>query len=295
MRSVPFRSILRGHRCKRANGLSDAQKPPAAPRRGGRGDVARRWTRLVVLLLSLIALPLGKGLAAPETQDVVVVITSPAEGSVVSGQVSIMGTATHPNFNSYGLLYAPGTQVTGGTVWAQESPIAWDVQSMVVNGVLGTWDTTALPNGQYVLALVVYEVGNGSPAQAYFVNNLTVSNEAATPTPEPTETPTPEGQEADPTQTVGEPPPAPTIQQPPTATPRPTATVSPDDVTGSEEENGEGGGGLPTDIFSVDAIKEAARLGVQLAFLLYAVGVLYVLAKAVIRYYLRQTRRKSSS
>jgi hypothetical protein len=61
------------------------------------------------------------------------------------------------------VLYAPGATVTGETSWQQNNPIAWDVRTMVVNGVLGTWDTTQIPNGQYVLALVMFEVGNDTP------------------------------------------------------------------------------------------------------------------------------------
>lgn len=247
----------------------------------------------LALILCLLVMPINDAAAAPLAQDEVVVITYPPEGAVLSGEVPIQGTATHPSFNSYGVLYAAGARVTGDTRWQEQSPIAWDVRTMVVNGVLGTWDTTQIPNGQYVLALVVYQSGSETPS-LYFVNNLTVQNEEATPTPTPTATPE-EGPEAEPTEESAPPPPAATIEQPPTATPRPTPTFSPEGGTDEEDADGDGGGGLlPTDIFSVDAIKEAFTLGAQLAFLLYAVGILYVLAKAAIRYYLRQTKGKQS-
>ncbi len=267
-----------------------------------RQDRHRRASRvirtlgLLVVVLCMIVRPQHPGAAAPLTQDVVLVITSPREGSTLSGQVAIQGTATHPSFVSYGVLYAPGATVTGETVWQENNPIAWNVQTMVVNGVLGTWDTTQVPNGSYVLALVMWEAGSGSPT-AYFVNNLIVNNEEATPTPEPSPTPdaeqTPDALE--PTPEMEPPPPAATIVQPSTATPRPTATPSPDGIGGGIDEDDEGGGLFAPGLFSMDAIKEAATLGAQLAFLIYAIGALYVLAKAVIRYYLRQTRRKSSS
>ncbi|MGC9523068.1 MAG: hypothetical protein ACP5HG_14440 [Anaerolineae bacterium] len=248
----------------------------------------------VLVSLCLLAVPLHHVETAPLRQDPVVEITYPTGSSTISGEVTIQGTATYPNFTSYDVFYAPGTSVTGDTDWRYDDPIARTVQSMVVNSTLGTWDTTTVPNGQYVLALVVWEAGNDTP-HLYFVNNLTVQNEEATPTPEPTQTPEAEELEVEPTLDAGEPPPAPTIQQPPTATPRPTATVSPVGV-GEEDGNADDEGGLLSgDIFSMDAIKEAFVLGAQLAFLLYAVGILYVLAKAVIRYYLRQTRSRQSS
>ncbi|MGC9466960.1 MAG: hypothetical protein ACP5HS_00070 [Anaerolineae bacterium] len=247
----------------------------------------------LALILGLLIMPIRDAVAAPLTQDEVVVITYPSEGAVLSGEVPIQGTATHPSFNSYGILYAPGARVTGDTRWQEQSPIAWDVRTMVVNGVLGTWDTTQVPNGQYVLALVVYQSGSETPS-LYFVNNLTIQNEEATPTPTPTATPE-EGEEISPTEEAAPPPPAATVEQPPTATPRPTPTFSPEEGGAVDEGDEDGEGGLlPTDIFSVDAIKEAFTLGAQLAFLLYAVGILYVLAKAAIRYYLRQTKGKQS-
>lgn len=255
-------------------------------------SVLRRMVGLIVALFWVTA-TIAPGIAAPLRQENVLNITYPSSGAVLSGEVTIQGTATHPNFQSYGVLYATGSQVTAETSWKMESPIVWDQRSMVVNGVLGTWDTTQVPNGAYVMALVMYEVGNETP-QVHFINNLTVNNEEATPTPEPTATPAPV--EVDPGTDEGEgeplapPDSAPTLEQPPTATPQPTPTL---DVTTVEEEDDGGGGGLFSggDLFSVDAVKEAFTLGVQLAFLLYAAGMLYVLAKAVIRYYLRQQNK----
>lgn len=268
--------------------------------RSSRPDRARpraAWAlRVLVVLLCLVGLPLGTGLAAPLSQDTVLTITYPSPGSVLSGQVPIQGTATHPGFVSYGLLYATGTEVTGATSWQHNSPIAWDVRTMVVNGVLGTWDTTQVPNGQYVLAIAMYKAGDDTPS-VFFVNNLTVNNEEATPTPEPTATPTGEVPgEGQPTEEPGPPPAAATIVLPPTATPRPTATLAPDTAATDEDGGDEDGGGpLPANLFSLDAVKETFVLGAQIALLLYAIGILYVLAKAVIRYYLRQSKRKRSA
>lgn len=241
----------------------------------------------LMLTLIFLILPAGKNLAAPNRQEQVWIITGPAEGSTISGEIAIVGTATHPNFDSYGVLYAAGPRPTADSQWV---PLVFGVKTMVSNGTLATWDTTGVPNGQYTLALAVYEVGNTEP-KLHFTNNITIFNEEVTPTPEPTpepievDTPLPEE--------LATPIEAPTIEQPPTATPRPTPTLAPE--ASSEDDEGDGGAFDPTQFLSIDAIKEAAKLGIQLAVLLYAVGLLYTAAKAVIRYYLRQMRKRSGS
>lgn len=246
-----------------------------------------------LLLFILCLMNTGQGLAAP-TAQANLNITSPTEGSTLSGAVSIMGTATHSNFETYGVLYATGSTVVAETNWRLDLPIAWGVRSMVVNGELGVWDTTQVPNGQYVLALVVYEVGNTNP-NVHFINNLTVFNEEATPTPEVTETPTPDPNATptpDPLQPdAGVAPIAPTVELPPTATPRPTATLSPGATPTEEDDDGIS----PTDILSGAAIKEAFVTGAWLSAFLYAIGFLYWLTKAAVRYYLRQMRRRQRS
>ncbi len=245
----------------------------------------------VILSLILLLASVGQSLAAPLPQDPVWMISFPRDGSTVSGVVTIQGTATHPSFVSYGLLYASGDTVTGSTLWRQDTPIIWNNQSMVVNGALGAWDTTVLPNGKYVLALVVYEAGVETP-NVYFVQNLTVQNEAATPTPEPTPEATPTEIGATPLPAEGAVPIAPTIEQPPTATPRPTPTLSPG-VTPGPGDNGKGEE-KPKTIISMDAVKEAFKTGAQLAIMLYVIGGLYVAIKAAIRYALRLQRKNQS-
>lgn len=245
----------------------------------------------IILSVIILLAGVGRGWAAPLSQDRVWLITYPPEGSTLSGVVNIQGTVTHPGFVSYGILYATGATVTGETRWRLDNPIAWNVQSMVVNGTLGTWDTTTVPNGQYVLALVVYEAGNDTP-NAHFVNNLTVRNEAATPTPEPTPEATPtEIGPATPLPGEGAAPVAPTIEQPPTATPRPTPTLGPGVTPGA---NGNEPDETPKAIIPFDAVKEAFKTGVQLAVMLYIIGGLYVVIKAAVRYALRLQRKNQS-
>ncbi|HOT92768.1 MAG TPA: hypothetical protein PLJ78_10320 [Anaerolineae bacterium] len=241
---------------------------------------------VILTLLTLLA-GVGQGWAAPLPQESMWVITYPPEGSVVSGLVPIQGTATHPNFRSYAVLYAPGDRVTGSTAWDQQNPIAWGITTMVINGTLGTWDTTRLPNGKYVLALAVWNTTSDTP-DVYFINNLTVQNAPPTPTTEPTPEPTATSIAAAPTTEVAAPI-APTVQQPPTATPRPTPTLGPN-VT-PVASDGEGGNKLKLDI-SLDSIKETFITGVKLAILLYVLGGMYVIIKAAVRYFLRLSRRK---
>ncbi len=250
----------------------------------------------VMLLLFTALAPLRPTLAAPYQQTSNLVIGFPSAGSTLSGVVTIQGNATAEGFENYSVYYAAGSEVHGGTSWRYDDPIIDFVPTMIVNGSLGQWDTTQVPNGQYVLALAVR---TNSDTLVAFVNNLTVYNEAATPTPEPTETPEvddaeePEATEPEPEQELP-PPVGATIELPPTATPRPTPTFTPEEAMGGTGTGGDDDGGLFSgDLFSVKAVREAFTIGVQLAFLAYAIGILYVLTKAVIRYYLRQTRGKA--
>ena len=227
-------------------------------------------------------------LAAPELQQSWQ-ITSPVEGSVINGEVSITGTASHDNFHAYGVLYAPGPRPTADSQWV---PIVFGVQNMVVNGPLATWDTTEVPNGQYTLALAIYEVGNDTP-YLFFVNELTVDNAEETPTPTPTAQAT-----VDPAVEPTAVPDdgaiiAPTIEQPPTATPRPTPTLNPAPAAGEEAE----GPGTEDDeqapLFSPKKMREAFISGAWLAFLLYAFGGIYIAGRAALRYYFKQEQQRS--
>ncbi|MEA3310063.1 MAG: hypothetical protein U9Q70_11220 [Chloroflexota bacterium] len=215
-------------------------------------------------------------------------ITSPAEGSMVSGEVAITGTASHDNFHAYGVLYAPGPRPTADSQWV---PIVFGVQNMVVNGPLATWNTTEIPNGEYTLALAVYEVGNDTP-NLYFVNELTVANADETPTPTPTASPTVDPA-AEPTVVPDEGAIiAPTIEQPPASTPRPTPTLNPAPAAGTE--NGpEAANDGKAPLFSPEKMKDAFVSGAWLAFLLYIFGGIYMAGRAALRYYLKQEHQRT--
>jgi hypothetical protein len=74
-------------------------------------------------------------------------ISSPRPGTEISGIVEIQGTADIPNFGFYKYEVAPLNSDTWATISAG--------REVVVNNLLGEWDTTALTPGDYQLRLVV--------------------------------------------------------------------------------------------------------------------------------------------
>ncbi len=147
-------------------------------------------------------------------------ITSPRDRAAVRGLVPIEGSATHPQFQKYEIHYGP--EPNPGDQW---TPIAGSPFTVpVVQGRLGLWDTTIIPDGLYSLRLrVVRADGN---YDEYFVRGVQVSNTRPTETAMPTATATP----AAPTHTPAPTPTiviaVPTVASPtpkPTATPLPTA------------------------------------------------------------------------
>lgn len=236
----------------------------------------------LVLALGLLAVT-PTGWAAPSRQGQGI-ITYPSDGATVSGQVEVRGIATHPNLDFYQVRYAPGANVVADTQW-QDFNIVEGQQ--VQDGVLGTWDTTQVPDGQYVLAVAVW--GKDDPNNPYFsfVTNLTVNNAdaAATPTPEeqePTEVP--------PTPTVGPTPTPVTVEQPATSTPRPTPTPSTDLLsTPTVSASDELGMSL-----NVGQIRDGFCVGGLISVLLLTLWALYLLARSGLRWLLRQRSQSSS-
>ncbi len=233
--------------------------------------------------------------AAPLLQEATWVVTYPADGTVVSGEVTVVGTASHPNFDSYGLLYASGPVPTATSNWI---PLVFGEKTMVVNGPLATWDTTALSNGQYTLALALYEVGNSEP-KLFFVNNITIQNEEPTPTATPTETPeptqvSPEQAPPDASEPIESGPPVgPTVEMPPTVTPRLTPTLTTADAEGTstsaedDASDDDASAAALSALLAPEALRKSFCSGVQLAVLLYMLGGIYTMAKAGWRYYRR--------
>ena len=123
----------------------------------------------VVTALVMILLAAGRpGWAAPQPQARSV-ITYPSSGMTISGLVEVTGIATHPNISSYQVRYAAGPEPTGDSQWVDFAI----VQALQVeDGVLGTWDTTLVPDGQYTLALAVWGIDDAASPYVFFVTHL---------------------------------------------------------------------------------------------------------------------------
>lgn len=81
---------------------------------------------------------------------------APRQGDTLSGIVTVKGTADHPNFWYYKLEFRQNGLDDWHYITGQ--------YSTVQKGVLGTWNTTGLPNGSYQLRLVVVDrTGNYPP------------------------------------------------------------------------------------------------------------------------------------
>lgn len=236
----------------------------------------------LVLVIGLLA-PAAPGWAAPLYQAQAT-ITYPTDGTTVSGQVEVQGVALHPNMDFYQVRYAPGGQPTAGTQWQDFSIVEGQ---QVDSGVLGVWDTTQIPDGQYTLALAVWGVDDPNNPYLFFVTNITVNNAnlVASPTPEeqePTEVP--------PTPTPGPTPTPVVVEQPATATPRATPTVqmsvSPTPTIIVDEE--------PPVALNLGEIQDSFCVGGLITVLLLSLWGFYLLAKAALRWFLRRRSETSS-
>ncbi len=93
-------------------------------------------------------LPAAEGCIAGQVN-----LTEPLNGDRISGSVTVQGSADMANFGFYTLQIAR----PGDTVWL---PILVG-QQVIKNEILGTWETSTLTPGEYMLRLVVTDnVGN---------------------------------------------------------------------------------------------------------------------------------------
>jgi hypothetical protein len=95
---------------------------------------------------------------APSCPDQRSLFVRPGENEVVSGDLNVIGSATHDNFQYYKIEAAPGAGASGG--WQHMV----NGQAPVVSGLLGSVNTRALTNGVWTLQLVVVDqTGNFVP------------------------------------------------------------------------------------------------------------------------------------
>jgi membrane peptidoglycan carboxypeptidase len=108
-------------------------------------------------------------------------ISSPAPGTVLTGNISILGAATASTFDSYQIEYAPAGSVTYTII---AGPVRTPQPNQ--NGVLAEWNTSSVGNGLYNLRLTMNSRTGGFVRREV---QVTVMN--PTPTPMPTATPMP--------------------------------------------------------------------------------------------------------
>lgn len=94
---------------------------------------------------------------APGCADSRLAFSNPGVGQVLSGIVSITGRAAHENPDYYKLEYAVGANAEGGYVYFDGN------KGQVDGGILGTLNTTALPNGEYTLQITMVDLTGNFP------------------------------------------------------------------------------------------------------------------------------------
>lgn len=130
-----------------------------------------------LLLLGLL-LPIPFQTASGQGGDVA--ILSPAEGEGVKGQVLVTGYIKATGYTGYDLEFAYTGKEDAG--WL---PIA-TAERPAEEGLLGTWDTTAISDGNYSLRLRVYF--SGGEVSEHVITGIRVRNyspmETSTPLPD---------------------------------------------------------------------------------------------------------------
>jgi hypothetical protein len=96
--------------------------------------------------------PNGSGCANPSAT-----ISSPQNGDTLTGAIEVQGTADIPNFAFYKFEFraAGNTEEVWQAISAGTEPIEQDV--------LGSWDTSLVPAGDYDFRLVVTDTAGNAP------------------------------------------------------------------------------------------------------------------------------------
>ena len=129
---------------------------------------------VIALVLAVVALAAFASFALAQAPTAA--ITAPTTGATVSGKVDVMGTAAGPNFGYYKVEFNSASQ------WVLTDGVAQHTTA-VTNGKLVTWDTTATPDGNYALRLLVADTsGQYLTTQiSVTVNNAAARAQAAAP------------------------------------------------------------------------------------------------------------------
>ena len=184
------------------------------------------WVALVVLLVA--GLPAFSQTAPGTTPDPNASITWPPPVYLLRGEFEIRGSASLPTMTNYFIEFRPLEDTFGvqAPVATEEAGAAEEVffpailpsSTPVLNGVLGVWDTSLVPDGLYEIRLTV-NLSQGEPV-THTVSPLRVENEPPPFVQIPVSTQAvPPTQQIPPTQ-----PPPPTVL--PTEDPTPRVTVT---------------------------------------------------------------------
>jgi hypothetical protein len=120
--------------------------------------MGRHWPFSLILTGLFIALLAAPVSARPAAQSPFVgqIIAPQPNSEPLRGSVEIVGVATHPNFWKYDLYALTGRAEDD---WI---PIVTGIEQRVDNPArLAVWDTTQVPDGEYILLLRVWDRDQG--------------------------------------------------------------------------------------------------------------------------------------
>ncbi|MBN1201204.1 MAG: hypothetical protein JXJ20_05045 [Anaerolineae bacterium] len=232
---------------------------------------------VLVTGLSLFT-PILAPAAAQTPDDIVAVITSPADGQQLFGLTNITGSASHPTaFASYTLEYDDLSDAAQQWFLVQER-----VTQQIQDNVLGAWNTNMVPDGVYQLRLRVF-LTDGQIGE-FIVSNLQVINS------EPTPVPTVASGQPDtvPAAPASGPTPTSPIEQPPSNNP------SAGDITGLNPAENAPDGSTPAVLnadpgdtstrINIGRVRSAFCSGAYLAVVAFAVMLGYAVVRGRLRY-----------
>ena len=182
---------------------------------------------IAVLLSLTIVLSPEISVAAPPSQEQVLEISSPQGDAQLRGSVEIIGTAHWPDFWFYKLQYAPAATPDAFV------DLGVTHEEQRTNERLETWHTAALPDGDYLLRLVIVRTDGNWMATEPIPVRIANMQPTATRVPEETPTPTPTIVLFTPTTAI--------VEQPTTVirpTPAPTAGIVPTQAASPERPGG---------------------------------------------------------
>lgn len=132
--------------------------------------------RYVILTILTVTLLLGLGYAPVSAQDQPsnVSITTPANGSAVSGLITVTGAIAFPDFLKYEIFLKPGK---GDLLWVATT------YAPVINGNLARFDTRTYQNGTY--QMIIRQVHSDSNYTEVDGPTITIDNELGAPLPYP--------------------------------------------------------------------------------------------------------------